>query len=122
MFYVFHSTIRIRYNVGNESATTHTQQQMNKTVTAHKTHKADTHTAHKASVDNHTTANKWMSFADARKHVRSLGLKTAKDYMNMNEKKEINIPVSPNITYKDKGWTNWYDFLGKEKKKDQVKA
>jgi len=23
----------------------------------------------------------------------------------------------PDIVYKDQGWTNWYDFLGKEKTK-----
>jgi len=29
-------------------------------------------------------------------------------------KKPINIPASPDKTYKNKGWISWGDFLGKK--------
>jgi len=54
------------------------------------------------------------SFEEARKFARSLKLKGGKEWQihcksgnNPND-----IPSHPDRTYKNKGWTNWGDFLG----------
>tara|TARA_Y100000813_G_C24107142_1_gene325945 strand:- start:53 stop:289 length:237 start_codon:yes stop_codon:yes gene_type:complete len=60
----------------------------------------------------------YLSFEEAREYVRSLGLKSEKewkDYCNSG-KKPHNIPKSANSTYKGDGWKGLLDFLGKEKK------
>ena len=37
----------------------------------------------------------------------------------MPEKNPPNIPSAPDQTYKDKGWINWPDWLGKSKASDK---
>ena len=52
----------------------------------------------------------WMSFEDARKYVRSLGLKSGKEWLNYisQGKKPIEIPSNPNQVYKEfKGMGDW---------------
>lgn len=59
----------------------------------------------------------FLSFYEAREIVRSLNIKNCKEwylYCKSN-KKQNNIPSSPNAFYKDKGWISWGDFLGNEK-------
>jgi len=49
---------------------------------------------------------------------KSLGLKTSREwhsYFHINKNNINGIPDHPDIIYKESGWTNWYDFLGKEK-------
>lgn len=36
-----------------------------------------------------------------------------------DQKNNLQITCSPSIIYKNKGWINWYDFLGKTKKKER---
>jgi len=58
----------------------------------------------------------FLSFEEARKYVRKLGLKSKIEYIEWYKKeKPINLPVRPDSAYKNKGWIDWYDFLGKEK-------
>ena len=56
----------------------------------------------------------WQSFEDARDFVRSLKLEGTKDWdvYCTSGKKPKDIPANPNRDYKNKGWTNWGDFLG----------
>ena len=56
----------------------------------------------------------WRDFESAREFVRSLGLKTRKEYDGYCklDKKPQDIPRSPNTTYKNNGWITWGDFLG----------
>jgi superfamily II DNA or RNA helicase len=58
----------------------------------------------------------YLDYEKAKRIVRSIKLKTAKDYINWwrNEGHKLrpNIPAKPYRTYQDKGWTNWKAFLG----------
>ena len=58
----------------------------------------------------------FLSFEDARKIVRELGLKNAREWVEYCKSgKNLNdIPANPQNAYKDKCWTNWKDFLGTE--------
>ena len=55
----------------------------------------------------------YRSFADARKFVQKLGLKSAKEWRNYckSGNKPSDISSSPNYVYK-KEWNGWGDFLG----------
>jgi superfamily II DNA or RNA helicase len=58
----------------------------------------------------------WLPFARARRFVRSLQLRHFgewRDYCKSGNKPK-NIPNSPAEVYHNKGWVNWYDWLGKE--------
>lgn len=56
----------------------------------------------------------YKSFKEARKFVRNLRLKNVKEWEEYSKsgKNPIDIPAHPPRVYKNKGWTNWYDFLG----------
>ena len=56
---------------------------------------------------------KWRPFEEARKFVRSLDLKKENEWRVYckSGKKPDDIPVNPNVSYKNKGWTTWGDFL-----------
>ena len=56
---------------------------------------------------------RYLSFEKTRKYARDLGIKTFSDWIKI--KHPNNIYKRPEITFKNKGWTNWYDFLGKNK-------
>jgi len=61
----------------------------------------------------------FRSFEEARKFVRSLKLKNHSEwirYCKSGEKPE-DIPVNPNIAYKNDGWISQGDWLGTNKKK-----
>jgi len=61
-----------------------------------------------------TQQRHYLSFEEARKFVYELGLKSANEWREYysSDKKPSNIPAAPNITYKDKGWKGWGDWLG----------
>ena len=61
-----------------------------------------------------TFNQKFVSFEEAREFVIKLGLKGQKEWREYSKsnKKPNNIPSTPDKTYKNKGWTNWGDFLG----------
>ena len=56
----------------------------------------------------------WRPFEEAREFVRSLGLKSYKEYNAWTKTAERpkDIPVSPPLTYKNKGWVSMSDWLG----------
>ena len=58
-----------------------------------------------------------VSFEEARKFVRNLKLKNIREWRKYRKsgKRPDNIPSTPDFVYKNKGWVNWYDFLGKVK-------
>ena len=61
-------------------------------------------------------AKEWRPFEEARDFVRSLGLKSQKEWQewsNGNERPP-DIPSHPDRVYKGKGWVGYGDFLGYE--------
>jgi superfamily II DNA or RNA helicase len=56
----------------------------------------------------------FRSFEDARKFVRTLGLKGEHEWRQFSKTsgKPEDIPAVPSITYKNKGWISWSDWLG----------
>jgi hypothetical protein len=65
----------------------------------------------------------YRPFEEARKYARSLKLKNVKEWYSFCKGKlpkkgtlSEDIPAYPNQTYKNKGWINWPDWLGTEKK------
>ena len=64
-----------------------------------------------------TDDTNYWSYKKARAFVRKLNLESRdewKSYHKNNIKIQPNIPLSPHKSYKDKGFVNMYDFLGKE--------
>ena len=61
----------------------------------------------------------FLDYESAKYIISKLNLSSAKDFRTFSKDKKIplNIPSSPERTYKDKGWKDWVDFLGKEKLK-----
>ena len=61
----------------------------------------------------------FLDYESAKYIISKLNLSSAKDFRKFSKDKKIplNIPSSPERTYKDKGWKDWADFLGKEKLK-----
>lgn len=58
----------------------------------------------------------FLPFEEAREFVRSLNLKSQSEWFMYTKSgnKPKNIPTSPSQSYKQKGWTTWNDFLGKD--------
>ena len=56
----------------------------------------------------------WMSFTDARKHVRKLKFQKKSQYLAYvkSGKASTLLPAYPDSAYKNKGWKGWPDFLG----------
>jgi superfamily II DNA or RNA helicase len=57
---------------------------------------------------------KYIAFEDARNFARSLNLKSQRYWIDFcaSDKKPNNIPSNPNVTYKNKGWLGYGDWLG----------
>jgi hypothetical protein len=57
---------------------------------------------------------KFSSYSVAQKYVSKLGLITAEDWRLWAKSKErpLDIPAHPDRVYKDKGWSNFQDWLG----------
>lgn len=57
----------------------------------------------------------YRSFEDAKKFIHSLGLKKQSDWFQFikSGQKPDDIPADPSKVYKNKGWVNWGDWLGK---------
>ena len=64
-----------------------------------------------------TNKIKFRTFDESREFVRGLKLNSLKEWKKYIEsmKKPIDIPSKPNKVYRNEGWINWYDFLGKTK-------
>jgi len=57
----------------------------------------------------------FLSYNDAKKIVKKIGLKSAKEwYKYASTLRPENIPHSPRNYYGKKVWINWYDWLGKK--------
>jgi len=56
----------------------------------------------------------YLPFSEARKFVRTLGLKNQKEWYRHSESNNFrkDIPNAPWSAYKDKGWTSFGDWLG----------
>ena len=66
--------------------------------------------------------DKARSFRDARAFVRTLGLRSAMDWrlysrhrLPGHEARPLDIPSSPDVHYRRKGWLDWGDWLGVER-------
>lgn len=57
----------------------------------------------------------YKTYKEAKKAVQKLNIKNAKDY-HRKYKEDSCLSATPDIIYADKGWVDWYDFLGKNKK------
>jgi hypothetical protein len=60
----------------------------------------------------------FRSYNEAKKFIQSLNLKTVTDwkrYLKTKTKLPKDIPTNPARAYKNKGWVNWADWLGKNK-------
>jgi hypothetical protein len=57
---------------------------------------------------------KYRGYDDAREFARSLGLKSANEWRKFSKTGKFpkDIPYGPNLTYKNKGWSSWGDWLG----------
>ena len=55
----------------------------------------------------------YPEYEEAKRLVKENGINSCKEYKLFS--KDLGLPYAPDLYYKDKGWTNWYDFLGKEK-------
>jgi len=66
----------------------------------------------------------FLSFIKAKKIVRRLKLRNNKDWRNAceNKKIQINIPRSPDIYYKNKGWISWGNWLGTNTISNKIKG
>lgn len=60
----------------------------------------------------------YVCFEKARDFARSLKFKLHKQWrsLDVNFLKIHSVPKKPERTYKDKGWIDWYDFLGIDRK------
>jgi len=56
----------------------------------------------------------YRPFEEAREYVRGLGLRNRDEWEEWlrSGKKPDDIPSSPQVVYKDKGWVSWGDWLG----------
>ena len=56
----------------------------------------------------------WRPFEEARAYVRSLGLTSTNEWAALAraEDRPPDIPFSPEVVYRDKGWVNWGDWFG----------
>lgn len=59
-------------------------------------------------------ANHTYTYAEAQKVCQALGLKSSVDY-TARYREDPKLPGSPHHSYAKTGWTDWYEFLGKEK-------
>lgn len=65
----------------------------------------------------HKVGRDFLSIEDAKKVVEKFSIKSCNEWFRFFQKVErpFNLPFNPRRYYKDKGWTNWPDFLGTKK-------
>jgi hypothetical protein len=56
----------------------------------------------------------FLPYEEAEKIVRKLGIKNVKDWIRhcKSGQNAANVPDSPDVSYKDKGWKGWGEWLG----------
>ena len=58
------------------------------------------------------TPEYYKTFEEAKKAVIKLNIKTRKEYITQKRYKEdVKLPSNPSTFYKNKGWTNWEEFI-----------
>lgn len=59
----------------------------------------------------------FLSYDEAKNKIKYLKIETHREWENIISKNETlyDIPHDPHRYYKNKGWKDWFDFLGKEK-------
>ncbi len=55
----------------------------------------------------------YPTYEEAKRIVKENGLNLISEYKSAH--KELGLPACPHAVYKNKGWVDWYDFLGKSK-------
>ena len=61
----------------------------------------------------------YIPYSEARNIIRSLKIKQVRDwnkYCKTGKSRRIKIPTHPHITYKNKGWVSWMEWLGTNNK------
>lgn len=58
-----------------------------------------------------TSIGQFLPFEKAREIIRAMKLKSYTEFLQLKNRPK-NIPSCPNITYKDKGWVDGYDWVG----------
>ena len=53
------------------------------------------------------------TYEEAQKIVHENGITSSDDYKSYY--KELGLPSNPHVFYKNRGWIDWYDFLGKSR-------
>ena len=58
--------------------------------------------------------SRWRVFKKAKEYIRSLNFNNPREYAEWTTtaNRPWDIPTTPSREYKDKGWTNWTDYLG----------
>ncbi|MDD3626878.1 MAG: integrase repeat-containing protein, partial [bacterium] len=58
----------------------------------------------------------YHTYKEAKNAITNMNINSYTDYTKKKKYQlDPKLPPNPERFYKDKGWTNWYDFLGKEK-------
>lgn len=60
--------------------------------------------------------NFYRSYENAKEAARKLGIKSESEYRE-SYREDPRLPSKPKNIYKNKGWSDWYDFLGTERPK-----
>ncbi|MBW1825015.1 MAG: hypothetical protein JRI87_10690, partial [Deltaproteobacteria bacterium] len=60
--------------------------------------------------------NLYPTHEEASQSAQELGIKNGNEYKKRYNE-DPRLPSTPAKTYKYKGWVDWFDFLGKERKK-----
>ena len=57
---------------------------------------------------------KFLSYEEAKNLARKSLVNNSKDWKALarTQGRQLNIPVNPDIIYKNRGWSGWKDFLG----------
>jgi hypothetical protein len=65
----------------------------------------------------HNGREKFLPLEEAMEIIKSLDIKSQEKYYTLAKEGKLpkDLPHSPDIFYKAKGWNNWYDYLGKDK-------
>lgn len=61
--------------------------------------------------------SKWLPIEEAKDIIKSLNVSTTREYQSLYRHGKLpkELPGSPTKVYEGKGWTNWNDYLGKNR-------
>ena len=58
--------------------------------------------------------DKYLPYNELKNEVINLGVKSRSEYRKIARERET-FPIYPDVSYKGRGWENWYEFLGLKK-------